>query len=510
MESIQLVVVGAGVAGISAAKEAAEFGVQVTLVDENPVPTSLVDLDIPQFFGQRFTDSLRNGSGTTQRGADSDEALLEAEEAGVDIQIGTCVWGAFRNSENSRVLDGPQIGLSDYQRSWMLKYERLIVATGSRDLCIGFEGWEHAGVMGANGAYSLINRYDTLVSKRIVVLGSGDLGLNTAMLALDSGIDVAAVVDVSPVVQGDKSLATALRDRGVELYTSHAVSAANGNDGEIESVSLVEIDDNSEPIAGTEKVISTDTVCLAIGLVPNIELLNLLDCDLAFKSELGGHVPIHDDWMRTSVDNVFVAGDAAGFHDGMILRSEIARDQGRLAAIAAAASLGAIDETEANIRRSEIQRNNVATSPIEAQHNLNQWLRAVGKIGRQNVVACPCEGVTRGEILDLRPPRYLGWDSEAMSRRNLQTQLKDNPVNPNQIKRLTRAGTGVCQGRRCREQVAMLLSEASNVDISEVPLMTYRAPVRPLPLSVMWPEDEPQHVRDEWPKWFSPTSRVLG
>ena len=510
MESTPLVVVGAGVSGTAAAIEAAMAGVQVTLVDENPVPTSLLGLDIPQFFGQRFTDALRTGAETMQRGANGDEALMQAEEAGVDIQLGTCVWGAFRNSENSRILDGPQIGLSDYHRSWMMKYEQLIVATGSRDLCIGFKGWELAGAMGANAAYSLMNRYDALASKRIVVLGSGDLGLNTAMLALESGRDVLAVVDVSPVVQGDKALATALRNRGVELYTSHVVNAANGKDGEIESVSLVKINDNSEPIAGTEKVISTDTVCLAIGLVPNIELLDVLDCDLAFKSELGGHVPIHDDWMRTSVDNVFVVGDAAGFHDGLILQPDIARDQGRLAGIAAAASLGAIDEVEAEARKSEIQVNTEHPSPTSAHNTWDQWLRATGNTDGKDVLACPCEGVTRAEILDLQPPRYLGWESEQMSRRNLQTQLKDNPVNPNQIKRLTRAGTGVCQGRRCREQVAMLLSEASNVDISEVPLMTYRAPVRPLPLNVMWPENEPQQVRDEWPKWFSPTSRVLG
>ncbi len=510
MEATPLVVVGAGVSGTAAAIEAASVGVQVTLVDENPVPTSLMGLDIPQFFGRRFTDSLNSEAGTTRSAAHTKVALAEAEAAGVDIQLGTCVWGAFRNSENSRVLDGPQIGLSDYQRSWMIKYERLIVATGSRDLSIGFGGWELPGVMGANGAYSLMKRYDALSSKRIVVLGSGNLGLNTAMLALENGTDVAAVVDVSPGVQGDPALATVLNDRGAELYTSHAVCAMNGGDGELKSVDLVEIDDNSQSVAGTEKVISADTVCLAIGLVPNIELISLLGCELAFESDRGGHVPNHDDWMRTSVENVFVAGDVAGFHDAMILRPEIARDQGRLAGIAAAASLGAIDDAEANARRSEIQINDETTSPIPEHNIWENWLKATGNTGGLDVLACPCEEVTRADVLDLQPPRYLGWESEPMSRRNLQTQLNDNPVNPNQIKRLTRAGTGVCQGRRCREQVAMLLSEASDIDVSEVPLMTYRAPVRPLPLNVMWPDDEPQQVRDEWPKWFSPTSRVLG
>ena len=97
-----------------------------------------------------------------------------------------------------------------------------------------------------------------------------------------------------------------------------------------------------------------------------------------------------------------------------------------------------------------------------------------------------------------------------MSRRSLRTHVKDDPVNSDQIKRLTRAGMGHCQGRRCREQVALLIAEESGTDIAEVPLMSYRPPVRPLPLKVMWPHDETEQVRRDWPKWFSPTNQVLG
>ena len=510
MESRQLVVVGAGVSGTAAAVEAARVGVQVTLIDENPVSTSMVGLNVPQFFGQRFMGALRNKAVMMERVAAANEALAQAEEVGVDVQLGTCVWGAFRNTETSRVLDGPQIGLADDERSWLMKYDRLIVAAGSRDLGIGFAGWNLAGAMGANGAFSLMSRYQALSSRRMVVLGSGNLGLNTAKMALDSGIEVAAIVDVSTSVQGDKALITALQGQGVELYTSHTVREAVGRDGDIESVVLVEIDDNSEPVTGTEKVISADTVCLAIGLVPNVELLSLLDCDLTFKSELGGYVPIHDDWLRTSVDTVFVAGDTAGFHDAMILDPDIARNQGQLAGVAAAESLGVIDKAQARARRSHIQAGTVTTKSTEVHTGWRKWLQSLANAGGQDVFACPCEEVTRAEIIGLEPPRYLKWESEQMSRRSLDTQMNDNPVNPNQIKRLTRAGTGICQGRNCREQVALLLAEESNTDIAELPLMSYRPPVRPLPLKVMWPEDETEQVRNEWPKWFSPTNKVLG
>ena len=517
MESRPLVVVGAGVSGMAAAIGAAKAGVQVTLIDENPVPTSMAGLNVPHFFGQRFKGALSDKDAMMGRVIAANEAWSEAEEVGVDVQLGTCVWGAFRNTENSRTLDGPQIGLANHERSWMMKYDRLILATGSRDLSIGFEGWNLAGAMGANGAYSLMSQYQALSSQRMVILGGGNLGLKTAKMASENGIEVAAIVEVSSSVRGNKALVTALQRKGVELFTSHSVKEAVGGDGEIESVVLVEIDENSEPISGTEKIIPADTVCLAIGLVPNIELPYLLDCKLSFNSQLGGWIPEHDDQMRTSVENVFVAGDAAGFHDAMILDPEIARNQGRIAGLAAAESRGASTTgfPPSTGEMSEGQRgfsafSNATSSPTEAHTGWKKWLESLANAGGQDVIACLCEEVTRAEIIGLQPPRYLAWGSEQMSRRSLQTQLEDNPVNPNQIKRLTRAGTGICQGRNCREQVALLLAEESNTDITEVPLMTYRPPVRPLPLNVMWPDDETEQVRNEWPKWFSPNNKVLG
>ena len=255
MESKPLVVVGAGVSGTTAAIEAARAGVQVTLIDENPIGMSMIGLDVPQFFGQRIVGTLRNKAVMLGRVVVANDALAEAEEAGVDIQLGTYVWGAFRNTESSRVLDGPQLGLADDDRSWLMKYDRLIVAAGSRDLGMSFAGWNMAGAMGANGAYSLMSRYQALSSQRMVVLGSGNLGLNTARMAQDRGIDVAAVVDVSPSVRGDEALMTGLQGQGVELYNSHTVKEAAGKADDIESVVLVEIDDNNRPVAGSEKVI---------------------------------------------------------------------------------------------------------------------------------------------------------------------------------------------------------------------------------------------------------------
>ncbi len=513
MESKPLVVLGAGVAGTAAAIEAARAGVQVTLVDENPVNLSTMGLDVPLFFGQRIDGALSNRAVMLERVIAANSDMAEAAGAGVDVRIGTCVWGAFRNSDTSRVLDGPQLGLADDRQSWMVKYERLIVAAGARDVGMPFAGSHLGGAMGANGAYSLMSIYEGLASRRMVILGSGNVGLNIARMALMSGVGVAAVVDVGPVVRGDAALTEELRVLGVEFYTSHTVKEACGTDGELESVVLVEIDDDNEPVAGSEKVLDADTVCLAIGLAPNVELPSLLGCDLTFRSELGGYVPDHDEWMRTSVDDVFVAGDVAGFHNGMVLDPEIARDQGRVAGIAAAKSLGAIDGAEARARRHDIQTEAVDRHigrPTEVHSVWKRWLESLVNAGGPDVFVCRCEEVTCGELIGLQPPRYLNWTSEQMSRRSLQTHVEDGPVNPNHVKRLTRVGTGHCQGRLCREQVSMLVAEESGSNVADLPMMTYRPPVRPLPLKVMWPHDEAEQVRTEWPKWFHPPGKVLG
>jgi len=494
---VAVVVVGAGAAGVAAAIEAARAGVEVLLIDENPIDNDMMAMDVPLYFGQRMQPSVRNRALMMERVVETNPALAEAHEAGVDVQLGTYVWGAFVNGPTVRELPGPMLGLADDRRSWLVGYDRLIVAAGARDVAMGFPGWERAGAMGANGAVSLLTRYRALGSQRMVIVGSGDLGLRTAALALESGVAVAGIVEVANTVRGDEAIARSLAGRGVPLYIAHTIREARGRVGEIDSVVLVQVDESLKPVAGSEREIACDTVCLALGLAPNVELLHLVGARLAFDSALGGWIPELNDQMQTSVPTVFAAGDCTGVHDAMLADPEIARTQGRLAGIAAAQSLGA-----ATPPKIPLPHRGRGQGEGAVHTHWQTWLQSLINAGGLDVNICQCEEVTRRELVDVRPPRYLKWESPQMEARSLDTMLRDGPVNQDQIKRLTRAGMGPCQSRRCREQVGLLLAQAAATSIDRIPLPSFRPPIRPLPMNVLWPTDEPAAMREDWVSWF--------
>jgi thioredoxin reductase len=493
---VPVVVVGAGAAGVAAAIAAARSGAQVLLVDENPVDNDMMAMDVPLYFGQRMQPSVRNRALMMERVVEANPALAEAHEAGVDVQLGTYVWGAFVNGPTVRELPGPLLGLADDRCSWLVGYDRLVVAAGARDVAMGFPGWERAGAMGASGACSLLTCYRALAADRMVIVGSGSLGLGTAALALQHRVEIAGVVEVGDVVRGEPAVAAALTARGVPIYTSHTIREARGKVGEVESVVVVQVDGQLKPVAGSEREIRCDTICLALGLAPNVELLSLVGARLEFVSPLGGWVPQLNELMQTTVPTVFAAGDCAGIHDGMLADPEIARTQGRAAGIAAAESL----RSEPALPLPHRGRGQGEGASLHAYWQT--WLRSLVHAGGLEVNICQCEEVTRRELIEVKPPRYLKWESPQMAARSLDTMLRDGPVNQDQIKRLTRAGMGPCQSRRCREQVSLLLAEAAGTSVDKIPLPSFRPPLRPLPLNVLWPADEPPAMREHWVSWF--------
>ena len=451
-QRFDVVVVGAGAAGTEAAIDARHDGASVLLVDEHPVAPSLIGLDTPYYWGGRATAAVQNTARMVEQVFAANARLETAFEAGVELRLGTSVWGAFVNGPGLNALPGPVVGLADEARSWLCGFERLIVAAGARDLVFSFQGWDQPGVMGAQALHALLTRYEAFAGRRIVVLGSGDLALSTALLALERGVEVVALVEVRDRPQGSGERVAQVIAAGTPILTSHTILAARGGVDGVEQVSLI-------PIGGRSSApveIACDTICQAVGLVPAVELLDVLGARLTYDAVRGGHAPVLGDASgRTTLPGVFAVGDCAGL-----------------------APIGG-----------------------EPDYALD-WMRALTAVGDGSVLACQCEEVSRAALTGVHHPAYLGPLSAGLARRSLETLAADGPLNPDQIKRLTRACMGACQARRCREQVAMTLALAAGAPLAQIPLAGYRAPVRPLPLAVLADMEEPAEMGAGWDVWF--------
>lgn len=479
MPELRIAVVGAGPAGIAAAVAAAEAGARVTLIDEHPIDSSMMGLDIPYLFGQRMTPTVRDEGLMLQRVIDANPGIGRAQEAGVDVLPGVYVWGSFRERENSRHVPDPALGLGNDRETWMLEYDRLVLVTGARDVSLSFPGRDLVGVVGARGMGTLLAKYRAFSGSRVAILGSGDTALATAKLAIDHGIEVAAIVEQGPRLRSNYPVADELLRRGVSFYIGHRVIEARGQ-REVEALVLASDKGEFE--------IACDTLCLAIGVTPAVELPYLTGCKLRFDAYAGGYVPVFDAQMQTGIEGVFVAGDVCGVTD-----EETAARQGALAGRGAAGAADTAAEATVASRRNE------ARSQVSYWES---WRTSLTREDTEDVTVCLCEEVTRADIQAVSPPRYLGWPSRRMGERTLSTLFREAPVNPDRLKRLTRAGMGYCQGRRCREEVALICAEASGVDVSETPIASFRTPLRPLPLRSMWDGEEPDAARENWPKWF--------
>jgi hypothetical protein len=326
----------------------------------------------------------------------------------------------------------------------MVGFGRLVLATGARDLPMAFPGWNQPGVMGAAALRLLLERYDAFAGRRVLVLGSHDLALETALLALDKGLEVAGLVEVRALPQGDSALLERLTCAGVPIHCgSYPVDTKSGIDG-IEGVILA---------SGEE--IACDTIVMAIGLVPMIELHDAGGGERRFDPCRGGYVPVGD-------SSISAVGLCAGLPD---------------------------------------------TGFDHGAYRLD-WLDALGGACSGETVICQCEEMTLSDLIGVQPPRYLDRP-QALRNRSLKTLLKDGPVNQDQIKRLTRSGMGQCQGRRCRDQVAMILAIESGSELTDLPLATHRAPVRPLPLGVIADWEEGEAMREGWDVWMGIPSQWI-
>lgn len=322
-----IAIVGAGPAGLCAAIEAGKLGAKVLLIDENRLVGGQLFKQIHKFFGSR-----NHMAGV--RGFDIGNRLLEQIQKlpNITLMMNASVYGVF---------GGDHLGVFDELGSYEVHAKRYIIAAGGIENNLSFPGSTLPGVMGAGAAQTMINVNHVLPGKRIVMVGSGNVGLIVSYQLMQAGAQVVALVEAAPHVGGYGVHASKISRNGVPILTGHTVIEAHG-ETELESVVIAQVNEQFKPIPHTESTIECDTLCLAVGLSPLSELAWMAGCKFVFEGSLGGHMPMHDEDMRTTNSSFFVAGDICGCEE-----ASTAMEEGRLAGMAAAADLDLISDEEA-------------------------------------------------------------------------------------------------------------------------------------------------------------------
>lgn len=335
MKRYDLIVVGAGPSGLSAAIEAAKKGMNVIVFDENAKPGGQLFKQIHKFFGSKEHKAKIRGFKI------GEDLLKEAEDAGVQVVLNATVIGLYLDREIT-------VRIGDEIHHY--KGDAIIVATGASENMVTFDGWTLPGVIGAGAAQTMMNLHGIQPGKKILMLGSGNVGLVVSYQLMQAGCEVVALVDAAPRIGGYGVHAAKVARCGVPFYLSHTIVKAEGED-RVTGVTIAKVDQNWQTVPGSEKHYDADTICLAVGLSPMSQLLKMAGCEMEDNPKKGGQVPLCNEYGETSVKGIFVAGDVSGIEE-----ASSAMIEGRMAGIAAAYGLGFMNERERNEKLAALEK----------------------------------------------------------------------------------------------------------------------------------------------------------
>ena len=456
---VDVVIVGAGPAGMAAAVEAATLGLRCVLLDENATAGGQV---------YRVAEGIAPVTADPDR-RDGDALRRALAGASVDVRASHRVWHVERIGNQWLVHAlGPQGATT-------LRSAALIAATGALERHVPFDGWERPGVMGLASATILLKAQRMLPGRAVIVAGAGPLLLVVAKSILENGGRVVAVVDANARRRWlDRAGALAsrpdllarglgwlrvLRRHRVPMLHAHAIRKVLGDAGALRVV-VGPVDGEGRPTAGHEPAFEADAVCCGHGLMPATDLTRLAGAGHRYDLQRGGWHAVIDGDQRCSVASLYLAGDGAG-----IAGAAAAPWQGRVAALTAAFDLRRIDvdthasrSREARHARDRASRFGLAMTALASVGD-----GAIASIARDTIV-CQCEHLTRA---------------------TLDAAIDDGATTLNELKAATRCGMGPCGGRLCEDAAARLIAVGTGRPREQIGQPTGRPPLRPVDLDTV-------------------------
>ena len=454
-----LVIVGAGPAGMAAATVACRAGLGVTLIDENLSTGGQIYRQPPGALGGLSVPSTDESSQHGKQMIGDLESLKDQ----IEWLPNTSVWGHFPERK---------LGVRSESGWQIIAAKQIVLATGAYEFVPPFPGWTLPGVMTPGGAQSMVKTMKILPGNRILIAGSGPFLLVVAAQLHAAGAEVVGVVETTrrrdairhlPALFSNPTLLRQgrryidqLRKANIPLYWGHLVTKAEGNEC-LDRVSIAACDGSGRP-RGRESTIDVDTLCVGYGFIPRTEIAQMANCTMEYRELLGGWIPKVDPPFTTSVPGIRIAGDGGGVAGAIVAELE-----GTVAGLAAAHEIGVLNETayQAQIKplSKQLQRLRTFRSALDQIYPI------------------------RPGLLDLACPDTTICRCEEISRKEMEDGIQFGGTNISTLKVITRIGMGPCQGKMCWPTVARLIAEKEGKSVAEIGNLRVRPPIGTLAMS---------------------------
>lgn len=506
-----IVIVGAGPAGIRAAQTLVAAGLAPVVIDENARYGGQIYRQPPARAG--FARTARTLYGFEARKATTLHATMAALLPHIDYRPDTLVWG----------MTPGRLDILHQGRAHSMPFSRLIIASGASDRVLPVPGWTLPGVYTLGGAQIALKAQGCAIGQRIVFAGAGPLLYLVAWQYAKAGANIAAVLDCSPLAQQLRALpllahAPATLAKGlyyVGWLIAHGIRVERGVVLEriegVRGVTALRWRHGDAGDAGAMQTIDCDAIGLGFGLRPETQLADLAGCRFRYDEVQRGWLPETDPAGRSSTAGVYLAGDGAA-----IAGADAAELSGRCAALALLEDMGTAMPAEHAYRhmRGAAQ----APAPAGAAAATLQWpARAPDAIAHDRGAM---DAATLGRRLRRIARFRAGIEQAFTPRMPSPTRWPDDTVvcrceevdagtlrrcihageaiEINRLKALTRVGMGRCQGRMCGEAAALLLSAETGRAPAGVGRLRGQSPVKPVPLSLaLVAEAAPRLAEDE-------------
>jgi NADPH-dependent 2,4-dienoyl-CoA reductase/sulfur reductase-like enzyme len=467
-----LVIVGAGPAGMAAAVLADILGLATVLLDEQDSPGGQIYRAIEH--------AGANGARPSPLGADylAGRPLTEALRASrVQYRPGTTVWHIEPSGEAGASADIVKVSVMTAAGSETIAARRLLLAVGAIERPVPIPGWTLPGVMTAGAAQIMLKTADLVPDGRTVLAGQGPLLYLAALQLARAGAPPLLVLDTTP----RENYAAALRHAGswwagrrdlgkglamIAALRRHGVPVRRGVRG-LRAGGRRRL----EGVAWNGGEAAADLLLLHDGVIPNAQISLALQLAHVWDEAQLCWRPVADEWGGTSLPTVSVAGDAAG-----IAGAAAAALTGRLAALDAACRLGRIDGPERDRRAAPLRADLARERAL--RRFLDRLYRPADTVlcPADDVIVCRCEEITAGRI-----------------RRAVQLGAQG----PNQVKAFIRCGMGPCQGRLCGPVASAVIARARGIPVAEVGTFRPRAPYKPITVGALAGLAPPPTTRTE-------------